>query len=154
VKGRARYKIKELYQSQSLKKYLERSLINYPEITYVSANVLTSNILVKFSQDISYEKVGVLIRKTLFDYQHQTDLIPEDKFIKIPTKDYQQKLENWHLMTVEEALKTLNTTKISGLSEKTAAKNLNLYGKNLLSGTVTRSVIRMIIEQFQSLPVG
>ncbi len=51
TKGRARYKVDELYRSESLKSYLERSLSNKPEISFVSANPLTSNILVHFKEE-------------------------------------------------------------------------------------------------------
>ncbi|MEA5576068.1 HAD-IC family P-type ATPase [Anabaena sp. UHCC 0451] len=160
VKGRARYKIKELYHSQCLKTYLERSLVNYSEIISVSANVLTSNILVFFKQDISYKKIAFFIEKALSDYQDKAGFIDVKTLAKVTQKDkltvsnHEQKTENWHLMTADNVLQSLNTSNISGLSSITANKHLNKYGKNLLSTTVTRSEISILTEQFKSLPVA
>ncbi|MEB3151726.1 MAG: HAD-IC family P-type ATPase, partial [Sphaerospermopsis sp.] len=160
VKGRARYKIDELYRSQSLKIYLERSLANYPEIISVAANVLTSNILVIFQPDVSYRKIAYFIDKSLSAYKDKagfTDvktLVKPTKKDKLTVSKYEQKTENWHLMTADNVLQSLNTSHISGLSNETANKHLNKYGKNLLSATVTRSQISMLIEQFKSLPVA
>ncbi|MBD2296711.1 HAD-IC family P-type ATPase [Anabaena sphaerica FACHB-251] len=161
VKGRGRYKIKELYHSQSLKTFLERSLANYPEITYVSANVLTSNILVIFQPDISHRKIAYFIDRALSDYKDKVGFNHEIKSLAKLTKrnkliapKQEQKTNNWHLMTADNVLQSLNTSNISGLSSETATKNLNKYGKNLLSATVTRSEISMLIEQFKSLPVA
>lgn len=167
IKGRARYKIKELYHSQSLKDYLERSLVNYPEIISVSANVLTSNILVIFQSHIDYKKIAYLIEKALSNYHDQAGF----NYVKISTQitkstkknpkinklivsQQEQETQNWHLMTVDNVLQSLNTSNISGLSSETAKENLNKYGKNLLSATVKRSEISMLVEQFKSLPVA
>lgn len=160
VKGRARYKIDELYRSQSLKIYLERSLANYPAIISVAANVLTSNILVIFQPDVSYRKIAYFIDKALSEYKDKagfTDvktLANSTKKDKLTLSKQEQKTENWHLMTTDNVLQSLNTSHCSGLSNETANKHLNKYGKNLLSATVTRSEIGMLIEQFKSLPVA
>ncbi|MFM2063302.1 MAG: hypothetical protein RLZZ507_2972 [Cyanobacteriota bacterium] len=160
VKGRARYKIDELYRSQSLKIYLERSLASYPEIFSVAANVLTSNILVTFQPDVSYKKIAYLIDQALSDYKDKAGFYDVKVLAKIPKKDkftvpkQEQKTENWHLRTADNVLQSLNTSNISGLSSETANKHLNKYGKNLLSATVKRSEISMLVEQFKSLPVA
>ncbi|TAF07180.1 MAG: HAD family hydrolase [Nostocales cyanobacterium] len=160
IKGRARYKIKELYHSQSLKTYLERSLANYPEIISVSANVLTSNILVRFQPDISYKKIAFFIDQALSNYQDKagfTDvktLANPTKKDKLTVPKHEQKSENWHLMAADNVLQSLNTSNVSGLSSTTANKHLNKYGKNLLSTTVKRSEISILTEQFKSLPVA
>lgn len=162
IKGRTRFKIKELYRSPSLKNYLERSLVNFPEIKYVSANILTSNILVIFDQNISYKKIGFLIQKVLFDYQDKSGSDHSNKLVKTAKAKqpqplvikHQQETKDWHLMAVGKVLKALNTANISGLSNETANNNLKKYGKNLLSTTVKRSELSMLLEQFKSLPVA
>ncbi|MBK1988685.1 HAD-IC family P-type ATPase [Sphaerospermopsis aphanizomenoides BCCUSP55] len=166
IKGRTRFKINELYRSQSLKIYLERSLVNFPEIKNVSANILTGNILVIFNQDISYREIGFLIQKVLFDYQNKSGFTDGNKLVettKYQTKyqqnkqlvaQHEQKSQNWHLMPVEKILKLFNTSNTDGLSSETATKHLNKYGKNLLSTTVKRSELAMLLEQFKSLPVA
>ncbi|MEO3704510.1 cation-translocating P-type ATPase [Trichormus azollae] len=162
IKGRTRFKIKELYRSPCLKNYLEQSIVNFAEIKYVSANILTSNILVTFDQDISSRQIEFLIRKLLFDYQHKSGFNHRNKLVKTTKTEryqqlgvkHQQKTKNWYLMAVEEVLTTLNTSSISGLSNETATNNLKKYGKNVLSTTVKRSKLSMLLEQFKSLPVA
>ena len=163
IKGRTRFKIKELYRSASLKNYLERSIVNFAEIRHISANILTSNILVIFDQDISSKEIEFLIRKVLLDYQDESGFNHHTKKLvrtakaktdrQLAVKD-EQKTKNWHLMAVEQVLTSLNTSNISGLSNETATNNLKKYGKNVLSTTVKRSQVSMLLEQFKSLPVA
>jgi Ca2+-transporting ATPase len=163
IKGRTRFKIKELYRSPSLKNYLERSTVNFAEIRYISANILTSNILVIFDQDISSKEIEFLIRKVLLDYQDESGFNHHNKKLVRTAKakidrqlavKHKQKTKNWHLMAVEEVLTSLNTSNISGLSNETATNNLKKYGKNVLSTTVKRSQLSMLLDQFKSLPVA
>ncbi|MGM3304693.1 HAD-IC family P-type ATPase [Anabaena sp. WFMT] len=160
IKGRARFKIKALYHSPSLKTYLEICLVKHSEINYVSANVLTGNILVIFKEKNSHKQIASLIEQALLDYKSKAKIPQENKLSKNVKKEpinvvkYQQKSEDWHLMTVDNVLKSLNISSISGLSSEAANINLNKYGKNVLSATVTRSELRMLIEQFKSLPVA
>lgn len=162
IKGRTRFKIKELYRSPCLKNYLEQSIVNFAEIKYVSANILTSNILVIFDQEISSKKIEFLIQKVLFEYQDQSGFNHGNKLVKTTKTEryqqlavkHQQKTKNWYLMAVEEVLTSLNTSSISGLSNETATNNLKKYGKNVLSTTVKRSELSMLLEQFKSLPVA
>lgn len=160
VKGRVRYKIKELYKSNSLKQYLERSLSNISEIISVEANPLTSNILVIFEPNIHHKNIGFLIEKFLLDYKKTPKEFPADKLA--PHKKNQgqlinvqaQKIENWHLMEVDQVLDVFQSSKASGLSTEWATENLNKYGLNVLGETATRSDLSILIEQFQSLPVA
>ena len=162
IKGRTRFKIKELYRSPSLKSYLERSIVNFAEIRYISANILTSNILVIFDQDISSKEIEFLIRKVLLDYQDESGFNHKNKKLVRTAKaktdrqlavKQEQKTKNWHLMAVEQVLTSLNTSNISGLSNETATNNLKKYGKNVLSTIVKRSQLSMLLDQFKSLPV-
>ncbi|YAF95661.1 MAG: cation-translocating P-type ATPase [Nodularia sp. CChRGM 3473] len=160
VKGRARYKVKELYHSPSLQRYLERSLANNPAIIYVAANSLTSNILVYFKRQNSIHQISSLIDQAVKDYQKisgspQKKLPKPLKKTKLSVVNAQeQKRENWHLMTAESVLKSLKTSKTSGLSSESAIANLTKYGPNILSEVATRSYWQILIDQFKSLPVA
>ncbi|MDB9336856.1 ATPase, partial [Nodularia spumigena CS-590/01] len=116
VKGRARYKVNQLYRSPSLARYLERSLANYPEILYVSANSLTSNILVGFQPENNWHHIGLLIDKAVKAYHKITRLSPTEKLAKSSKNQklavnnaQDQKIENWHSMTADRVIDTLNT---------------------------------------------
>ncbi|HLO87746.1 MAG TPA: HAD-IC family P-type ATPase [Nostocaceae cyanobacterium] len=163
VKGRARYKINQLYRSPSLKKYLERSLSNFPEIINVSVNILTKNILVIFQPENSPQHIASLIEKTLLSYQQQVLSNQADNPAKIaktsksnqiavPTNQLTE--SSWHLTPVNNIIQTLDTSANSGLSSASATLNLSKYGRNELTATATRSHLSMIIDQFTSLPVA
>jgi len=159
VKGRARYKVPGLYRSESLKRHLERWLSGKPEIEEVTANPLTSNVLVRFNPDLSAAKVAALIDGIVLSHLEQ-DCVEPDKPLK-GSRDSQravanaeaQRLEDWHLMSSETVLDTLKTSK-SGLSSEVAAENLNRYGPNVLAETASRSDFSILLGQFNSLPVA
>ncbi len=169
VKGRARYQIPELYRSDSLKQHLERSLSNHSAINRVSANPLTSNILVVYERDFNVDEVASLIEKSVSEYQKNggksapklpaQNLPVAKKETKTKSKKslanaQEQRIENWHLMEIDAVLDVLNTSKTSGLSSESAAENLNKYGANVLSEAESRSDLSIIIDQFKSLPVA
>jgi Ca2+-transporting ATPase len=166
TRGRARYKVKELYRSESLKQQLELSLSNKPDINYVSANPLTSNILIYFNGDNNPAIIGSLIEQIVTDYQNwngkaQPKSLPSKKTTRTnelsrkPVVNAQeQKVENWHLMEVNTVLDALNTSKTSGLSSSSATEKLNKYGPNVLLATATRSDLSILVDQFKSLPVA
>ncbi|WP_026735173.1 cation-translocating P-type ATPase [Fischerella sp. PCC 9605] len=165
VKGRARYKIKELYRSEYLKQNLERSLSEQPGINYVSANPLTSNILIFFECEYSTEKIATLIEKSILEYQN-SDIKSPVKILSATEKSLTketpkpianaqaQRIENWHLIETDSALDSFNTSKQSGLSSESAAENLKKYGPNVLATAKTRSDLSILIDQFKSLPVA
>lgn len=155
VKGRARYKVKELYRSESLKRCLERLLPKKVEINKVSANPLTGNILVFFKKDISHSKIASLIEEIVSNHQEQEKERPKSgRKSKKAVGGEEQKTEDWHLMAVDAVLDALDTSKESGLSSETAEENLNKYGQNALAESESRSDISILTEQFQSLPVA
>ncbi|WP_414752502.1 cation-translocating P-type ATPase [Anabaena sp. CCY 9910] len=159
VKGRARYKVKELYRSLSLKEYLERSLVNQPEIIDVSANISTGNVLVFFSPKYNYKQIAYLIDEVILNYQKSNQQVQPFTSAKIVKKTQrisgvkQQKIENWHLMPASTVVDTFNTSAL-GLSSESAAANLRKYGANVLSETEVRSSLSILVDQFKSLPVA
>jgi len=161
VKGRVRYKVNELYRSPSLKQHLERSLSKSAEITYVSANPLTSNILIVFEDACNPDNIALLIEKVVLDYQQQGGEYHVEKLVKDKKASHtkvinaqEQNIKNWHLMAADSVLAALDTSKTSGLSTESAAGNLEKYGPNILAETVTRSDLSILIDQFKSLPVA
>ncbi|QLE55507.1 cation-translocating P-type ATPase [Nostoc sp. TCL26-01] len=153
VKGRARYKVKELDRSLSLKNHLERSLVSQPEIIAVSANPLTSNVLVIFCQEYNYQQIANLIAAAIFSYQKNHQLVAPAKTTKLSQKNLASS-EKWHLMSADRALDKLKTSAKSGLSSEVATTNLSRYGLNVLADTQVRSHLSIFVDQFQSLPVA
>lgn len=157
IKGRARFKISELYRSEPLKNYLERLLLNHSKIISVSANTLTSNILVSFDQEISINNIEILIKEIVTDYSQHRQEFPQDDISASLTRSpdsQQQPTGIWHLMAAEAVIETLQTSKITGLTDDSVAENLQKYGLNALPESTTRSDFSIFIDQFKSLPVG
>lgn len=71
VKGRVRYKVEGLYRSESLKRHIETGLLERGDIRYVSANILTSNILVLFNTVNSHNTITSAIEASVLEYKKQ-----------------------------------------------------------------------------------
>ena len=145
----------ELYRSESLKTCLEQWLSFKPEIRTVSANPLTSNVLVTFNPDISPAKIGSLIDNVVLNYQQEREQEKTHKSsrVKPVANPVTQRAEEWHLMAAEAALNALETSN-AGLSDQSAAENLSKYGPNTLAEAASRSDLSILIGQFNSLPVA
>jgi Ca2+-transporting ATPase len=157
VKGRARYKVHELYRCESLKQYLERSLSRREEIEDVSANPLTSSVLVIFNRDTKLTEITSLIAAVVLEYQQNirgTEKQERKGASKQRRKEAEeQKTEDWHLMAADAVLEVVQSSK-SGLSGEAAAASLSKYGPNALSEAETRSDFSILLDQFKSLPVA
>jgi len=154
IKGRARFRVNELYRSESLKTWLEQWLSLKPEIRNVSANPLTSNVLVTFNPDLSPARIGSLIDDVVLNYQQDRQKEkPRKSGTKSDANAAAQRSEAWHLMAAAAVLDSLETSK-SGLSDQVAAENLDKYGPNTLAAAESRSDLSILIGQFNSLPVA
>ncbi|MCX7794147.1 MAG: cation-transporting P-type ATPase [Thermodesulfovibrionales bacterium] len=170
IKGRARYKVRGLYRSESLKKFLTLKLSEKEGIKNFSINILTGNILVYFNSDNSPHVIASVIkeavivynktnfsndRKTLKSSSHKkTGEIKNRKLRRLISHAEKQITEPWHLIESERVLKIFNTDRNYGLSELSARENLKKYGPNILPESVPRSGISIFIDQFKSLPVA
>ncbi|NJL64096.1 MAG: hypothetical protein HC903_22480 [Methylacidiphilales bacterium] len=165
IKGRGRYKLNELYLRESFKYYLEFSLKQIPEIISVRANTLTSNVLIFFNPDISHLQIQHIILCIVREYRQKSN---QDRFsnqlAKVPpmarnpqeiiSVNANQTTEDWHLLEADAVVGCLNSSKTLGLSDESALEKLNKHGQNLLPESVSRSQLRVLTEQFQSLPVA
>lgn len=143
TKGRARYQVKRLYRSETVKQYLELQLLNQPGILTVAANTLTGNILVQFHPaEISTVEVTLLITQIEQNYQPPGSETPAASII---TGTQEQKTADWHLMTVDTVLAELETS-AAGLTPEAAIANLHKYGANVLPATATRSELSILFE--------
>ena len=71
VKGRARFKVKGLYHSESLKQHLEFNLNQDSGIVKVLANPLTGNILIFFAPNRSFDHIAAPIEPLVLNYRKQ-----------------------------------------------------------------------------------
>jgi P-type Ca2+ transporter type 2C len=161
VKGRARYRVDGLYRRESLKQYLEVQLSKEIGIILVSANTLTSNVLIVFHPSIVHAKIQQILNKKVTEYTHNKVEPQAKKIIRnkrksqqTPTKLENQAIEDSHLKEADSVVKLLNTSKISGLSNELACENISKYGHNILPESASRSELSILTEQFKSLPVA
>jgi P-type Ca2+ transporter type 2C len=166
VKGRARYKVNGLQGSDALKKYLELRLEKHSDISCVSANPVTGNMLVVYKSARSSSGLASLIESLVFDYQkeNKNSVILVTKNISQTKKKVKktreivgtkaQAIEPWHLRSADTVISRFKTSNISGLSNDSAARKLKKYGLNILPQSKPRSGLSMFVDQFKSLPVG
>ncbi len=163
VKGRARYKVKGLYRSESLKKYLESRLSGRDGISYFSANTLTGNVLVYFNSHNTPHAIASLIEGIAIEYSNEKttrndgakkSIISRRKVRRAVIHAASQMIEPWHLMKASDVIDLFETSKDSGLSCEAARENLKKYGPNILPESVPRSGLSIFVAQFKSLPVA
>ncbi len=68
VRGRARYKVKGLYHSESLKTDIEKGLFNEARVISFSVNILTGNVLVFFPPEESSSVIASLLKSIVDSY--------------------------------------------------------------------------------------
>ncbi len=69
IKGRARFRVSELYRSEALKCYIELRLSEKSDVTRASANPMTGNVLVFFNSDNTPDTIALLIEHIVADYR-------------------------------------------------------------------------------------
>ena len=69
VKGRARYKVKGLYRSESLKKHIEFRLSEKEGISHFSVNAITSNILIFFNSNNNTHTIASVIEGIVIEHE-------------------------------------------------------------------------------------
>jgi P-type Ca2+ transporter type 2C len=183
VPGRARYKIKGLYHSESLKRHLEARLVAIDSIHAVSASELTGNILVRFDPVRSAADIIRLLDGVVAEYgaksaneargqspsssklagspgdrsqTQTTDAPPSRDALRrlIAHQAEAQRDTPWHLMEAGAVATLLETSNTLGLSQQRVEANYRKYGPNLLSEALPRSAFSIFLDQFKSLPMA
>ena len=122
VRGRVRYKVIGLYRSTALKYRLEMLLSVQSEISHVSANILTGNVLILYNPDCNVRKIRTdlkqiaiaFVREARADFEALTYAPPKSA---TRLKDSRRKTERpqlagpgkhvskrWHLMDLKLVL--------------------------------------------------
>jgi len=181
VKGRTRYKIEGLHRSESFKEHIEAKVSTVADITYVSANTLTGNVLVCYNSQHTAKTISGLLENLIAEYVIRSGAIQKatknrknssaskpslfkniflssrptsrKQLRKLVTKAEGQETRNWHAMESGEALLMLGASKSSGLSRDRVKEIQKRYGPNVLPESVPRSGFSIIVDQFKSLPV-
>ncbi len=175
VRGRARIRVAGLQQRPELKHALETELAEKPGIRNVSANTVTSNVLVYFDPEKQLGEVIGLIEVVVAS----ADLAPAGEpetagwsfggFLRsiwqsVTRRSGSQRPVDghkppermdlpWHAVPGSEAAEFWQTSRRRGLTSATAAERLTKYGPNLLPQNESRSGLSILLDQFKSLPV-
>jgi Ca2+-transporting ATPase len=140
VPGRARLKIGGLRGDPELASLLERGLGGFTGVLNASASPLTGNITIHYdgctSLDQLTERLAGLLRG---------EITPS-------VEDASQRL--WYAMEAETVASELGTSCSDGLSMRRAAERLASGGANIIPPLSQRSELRILLGQFQSLPVA
>ncbi len=174
VHGRARYKVKGLYRSESLKRLLESRLSEVGGIEKVSANALTGNLLILFNSDNTHTDIASLIQEVVVRQERWGEasksgrsIDPKSEAVPTPASSSpvsRRKLRSlvahaerqptapWHLMETDAVFASIET-KVLGLLEESVKERFKRYGANVLPESVPRSGWSLFFDQFKSLPV-
>ncbi|GKT10157.1 calcium-translocating P-type ATPase, SERCA-type [Desulforhabdus sp. TSK] len=69
IQGRARYKVKELYRSESLQMFLEEQLSRLSDVKRARASSVTGNVLVHYNSGNTVQTIAALLEEIVSDYR-------------------------------------------------------------------------------------
>lgn len=148
-----RLQVPGLRGADGLARFLEERLGVFPGVRRVSASPCTGNTLVLYGTPQTAERlnealVGLLDRFTGPVEQRglPSPAIPQGT--GAPAAE-----ENWHLLSGEEALRRLQTTSVTGLSEWEASARAARYGDNVLPLLSRRTLTDIVQGQCLSWPI-
>ena len=165
VAGRTRYHVPGLYRSESLKRLLEIRLARIKAISRVSASSLTGTLLVCYNTDNTHESIADLIAGIVAEHHNHNSEDPPGQdalqttggpglLKKLFAAVEDQPREPWHLWEAPAVAARFHTSPEKGLTSRRVAKNLHIYGPNLLPESEPRSGWEIFADQFKSLPVA
>lgn len=184
IRGRARFRIKELYGSLSCKKELEHRLGGRGDILGVSANPITGKLLVLFNSGNTPETIAAAVEDVLADIRRDGGLSDTHSAPLCTGKaldgdeparengvggigKLKKRFRDLELFPTHRAqprepwhLKQAEAvlcdlgSSKDGLSEQKAYENIRKYGQNILPESIPPSKFEMFVEQFKSLPVA
>lgn len=176
VKGRARYNIRGLYRSPTLKYYLESRLAHQRGIYNAWANTRTGNLLILFHPEERLASITAILTSLVAEYRPEGEVrrVPSATGTRPKTSSLPpgrkatrrlngrqsvspapaQKSEAWHCMPADAVLRLLQTSPTAGLSDASAGERLSVYGPNRPPRAKPRSGLSILTEQFTSLPVA
>ncbi|WP_413199192.1 phosphatase PAP2 family protein [Nostoc piscinale] len=133
IQGRARYKVKGLLDSLTLKKYLELRLPQQEGILQASANHLTGNVLVLFQPDFSPNAIAWMLQNIVLDYTRSHKRLPPSTAPEfIPSKSITLFVQSNAAITQSRSQIIPVAAAFSALSLGTAILNTNNLDTQIL----------------------
>ncbi|MFL5267207.1 MAG: HAD-IC family P-type ATPase [Stellaceae bacterium] len=140
VPGRARFRVDGLKRCDRVKRALETALTGRG-IQSVTASTATGTVLVLFERERELDEIAHRLSDAAaraFD-PHSADSGVSQAA--------------WHAMDAEAVMAEVGS-RSSGLSESEAKKRLAEHGTNEIAKVRGRAQLQILLEQFQSLPIG
>jgi Ca2+-transporting ATPase len=161
-----------VYRCPPFKAYLEDRLSRRHGIRYVSANILTGNVLVLFDPEGNPKEIESILEQAVLEYRKHgasqaLECVSQARMgtaakarstaarawkALLGTSD--QESHPWHLMDVAAVLSLLQSSASEGLTLEAAELSRKTYGLNIFPEAVPRSKLAMFLGQFNSLPVA
>jgi Ca2+-transporting ATPase len=140
---------------------LEALLLDHPSIHAASANVLTGNVLIHYSPDLTPATLVDVVRDCLLEAGDGRRHAPRVGLLGRKERPdgadgdaaAEDSRSDWHRLPTDDALARLQTSR-AGLGTREAEERLRRYGANRLNSAGGRSLARMIAQQFESIPVA
>ena len=181
IPGRARFRLRGLRGRKELVSRSAALIRPLPGVTRVSVSAATGTLLVVFSRDESLEslqqrltvmlssavgkRIGRAPPATTRELERDSgqewpdlarllaDLLSFEGRASGPSSP-PQPAENWHAMSVEEALEALQAHRKRGLDVEEVRLRREQFGANELPKLEAPSAMEMWLRQFTTLPVG
>ena len=141
-----RYKVRGLYRSEGLKSRLEILLSSATDIYFVSANILTGNVLICYNPECNVRRIRTDLEQIATDFVREVSADSEALTYAPPKitkglKDSGRKTDGlqlaglekykskpWHLMDPKLVLADVNSSISKGLSSQGVEINREKYG--------------------------
>lgn len=164
VRGRARFEVNGLYRCEPVRLRIESALGRDAGIRQVTANVLTSRVLIVFDPIRGIEEIRVLVEQSLAgsvpmapEQRPGANVYPLHSLPPAATAGVRLALmqgqSNWHVLPADVVLADLETSERHGLSRASVQLRLHRFGINRLPKALPRSRLSIFLGQFKSLPV-
>ncbi|MBI5444261.1 MAG: cation-transporting P-type ATPase [Deltaproteobacteria bacterium] len=164
VAGRARFRVEGLHSSGDFGRRLEERFRVLGGFSYVSANALTGNVLLRYNSGRTAEDVAELLEAVVAELfagssvpacaRTQAEPPRTRGPAPGPAAAEPQPEAVWHGKGRKEVLRELGSTKLTGLTEEAWREKWERYGANLLPESVPRSGLSIFLGQFRSTPVA
>jgi Ca2+-transporting ATPase len=171
VKGRTRLKVPGLVHCDALKIDLETGFTRQPKIRSATASTLTGNLLINHAEDLNWQQVCSMVADFISGRTSKNPAAPNPLYPDhsgrqngtgsnasqkgsqrsssfVPVADIP-----WYQKDRIAILKLLDCDRQKGLTGYHARQRLNDWGPNNISELKGRTVLKMLIDQFSSIPL-
>lgn len=176
IAGRSRFRIPGLYGNERLKTRLEQALRARAGVLAIKIDVRTGTLLVSFDPRLDPQDIAAFIGMQL-DAERPSMAPPQARRksaetppvgVARPQRPPTRRTVDraavsspspsggetpWHSRPIDQLLRALHSCPEKGLDSAEASQRLNRLGPNALPALRSRSALRMLLEQFNTLPV-